>query len=107
MRDASAGGPELKLYDAMLSPDRQLIKAGYFVAEGSLVVQHVLAMPTTYSCASILSTEAQLRKLLPEMVKADKAYAAITAEGDAATTSGAAAGDVCGGRGRDLRAGEI
>ena len=93
LRDASAGGPELKLYDAMLSPDRQLVKAGYFVAEGSLVVQHVLAMPTTYSCASILSTEAQLRKLLPEMVKADKAYAAIAAEGDAATTSGAAAGE--------------
>ena len=39
LRSPSAGGPELKLYDAMASPDRQLIKAGYFVAEGSVIAQ--------------------------------------------------------------------
>mgnify|MGYP004102200103 CR=1 FL=1 len=43
-RSAGAGGPELKLYDAMTSPDRQLIKAGYFVAEGALVVQQLLRL---------------------------------------------------------------
>ena len=41
LADAGSGAPELKLYDAMLSPDRQLIKAGYFVAEGSLVMPRV------------------------------------------------------------------
>ena len=40
----------------MLSPDRQLVKAGYFVAEGSLVVQQVLSMTDTYRCASMLSS---------------------------------------------------
>ena len=54
----SCGGPELKLYDAMTSPDRQLLKAGYFVAEGALVVQQLLRMPE-YRMVSMLSTEAQ------------------------------------------------
>ena len=91
LRDAGAGGAELKLYDAMLSPDRQLIRANYFVAEGSLVVQQVLSLPSVYRCASILSTEAQLRKLLPDMERADAEY---TAAADApSATADAADGD--------------
>ena len=58
LRNANDGGPELKLYDAMTSPDRQLLKAGYFVAEGALVVQQLLRMPE-YRMVSMLSTEAQ------------------------------------------------
>ena len=90
-RSAGAGGPELKLYDAMLSPDRQLIKANFFVAEGSLIVQQVLALSDTYRCASILSTESQLRKLMPDVAKADAAYAA--AEEAAQATSAADSND--------------
>ena len=39
----------------------------------------VLSLSTTYTCASILSTEAQLRKLLPDMRQADTAYTAAAA----------------------------
>ena len=76
LKPAGGGGPELKLYDAMKSPDRQLIKAGYFVAEGSLVIQQILKLCPTYRIASILSTEAQLRKLAPELAEADAAFTA-------------------------------
>ena len=96
LRDASAGGPELKLYDAMLSPDRQLVKAGYFVAEGSLVIQQVLTMPTIYKCASILSTEAQLRKLVPEIRQADAAYTAAAAEASSSAADVTDGGDASG-----------
>ena len=84
LRNANDGGPELKLYDAMTSPDRQLIKAGYFVAEGSLVVQQLLRLPE-YRLVSILSTEAQLRKLAPDLRGAEAAYR------DAAAASGGGA----------------
>ena len=86
LRNANDGGDELKLYDAMTSPDRQLIKAGYFVAEGALVVQQLLRLPE-YRLASILSTEAQLRKLAPDLRGAEAAYcqaAAASGEGAAA-----------------------
>ena len=76
LRSPSGGAPELKLYNAMLSPDRQLIKASYFVAEGSMVIQQLLRMGSSYRLASILSTEAQLRKMLPELVEANASYAA-------------------------------
>ena len=79
LRDAKVGGPELKLYDAMSSPDRQLIKAGYFVAEGSLIIQQILQLCPRYRLASILATEAQLHKLMPDLIAADQAYAAADA----------------------------
>ena len=81
LKQASVGGPELKLYDAMLSPDRQLIKAGYFVAEGSLVIQQILSLGPSYRLASILSTESQLQKLVGDFVQADAAYSAEDAAG--------------------------
>ena len=75
LRDAKAGAaPELKLYDAMASPDRQLVKAGYFVAEGSLIIQQILQLGTTYQIASLLGTETQLQTLVPNLVEADAAY---------------------------------
>ena len=83
LRDAKAGAaPELKLYDAMASPDRQLVKAGYFVAEGSLIIQQILQLGTTYQIASLLGTETQLQTLVPNLVEADAAYS------EAARTSG-------------------
>ena len=84
LRNANDGGAELKLYDAMTSPDRQLIKAGYFVAEGALVVQQLLRLPE-YRLVSMLSTEAQLRKLTPDLRGAEAAYRqAAVAGGDGA-----------------------
>lgn len=84
LRNANDGGAELKLYDAMTSPDRQLIKAGYFVAEGALVVQQLLRLPE-YRLVSMLSTEAQLRKLAPDLRGAEAAYRqAAVAGGDGA-----------------------
>jgi tRNA G18 (ribose-2'-O)-methylase SpoU len=91
LRNANDGGDELKLYDAMTSPDRQLIKAGYFVAEGALVVQQLLRLPE-YRLASILSTEAQLRKLAPDLRGAEAAYCQAAA---AASGEGAAAEPPC------------
>ena len=80
LRNANDGGAELKLYDAMTSPDRQLIKAGYFVAEGALVVQQLLRLPE-YRLVSMLSTEAQLRKLAPDLRGAEAAHRATEAGG--------------------------
>ena len=74
LRAAATGGPELKLFDAMASPDRQLLKAGYFVCEGSLVVQQILNLGLTYKLVSMLGTEAQLQRLAPELKEADRAY---------------------------------
>ena len=39
-------------------------------------MQQALSLGAVYSCASILSTEAQVRKLLPDLRAADAAYAA-------------------------------
>ena len=91
LRDASVGGPELKLYDAMLSPDRQLIKANYFVAEGSLVVQQILSMAHTYRLASILATEAQVRKLMPD-IKSYDAHQPAAVEAASSEAPGEATG---------------
>lgn len=82
LKSASVGGPELKLYDAMLSPDRQLIKAGYFVAEGSLVIQQILSLGSSYRLASILSTESQLHKLAKDFAEAEAFYTAEAASGN-------------------------
>ena len=75
LRDANVDAPELRLYNAMLSPDRQLVKAGYFVAEGSLVVQQILRLGSEFQLASILGTETQLRKLGVDLLAADRVYA--------------------------------
>ncbi len=92
LRNAKAGtAPELKLYDAMASPDRQLVKAGYFVAEGSLVIQQILKLGTTYQLASLLGTEAQLQTLAPNLAEADAAYsqaAKVTCGGDSSGHAG-------------------
>ena len=106
LADAGGGAPELKLYDAMLSPDRQLIKAGYFVAEGSLVVQQVLQMASRgsssgasgttapdnagYRLVSMLSTEAQLRKLAPDLRAANARYSREENERNEERAAGAA-----------------
>lgn len=74
LRDARSGAPELKLYDAMASPDRQLVRAGYYVAEGSLIIQQILALAPSHTIASVLGTEAQLRTLGPNLAEADAAY---------------------------------
>ena len=99
LRSANDGGPELKLYDAMASPDRQLIKAGYFVAEGALVVQQLLRMPELYPLVSVLSTEAQLRKLAPDIREAEVRHraraAAAAAAADAANGEAAALEPPC------------
>ncbi|KAL1526497.1 hypothetical protein AB1Y20_015207 [Prymnesium parvum] len=70
LHQAVGGGADLKLYDAMQNPDRLLAKHGYFVAEGCLVVQQVLSLPS-YFPASILSTEPTLRKLMPDLCASD------------------------------------
>lgn len=90
LQPASGGGPELKLYDAMTSPDRQLLKLGFFVAEGSLVVQQLLTLSSTYRLSSILATEAQLGKLVDDISAADAAYTRL---GESASVDDAAASD--------------
>ena len=93
LASASSEAPELRLYDAMLSPDRQLLKAKYFVAEGSLIIQQLLKMGTTYRLASILSTEAQLRKLMPDLAEADASYELTAASTHMTPSAGAEGGE--------------
>ena len=83
LQAATAGGAELKLFNAMASPDRQLLKAGYFVCEGSLVVQQILKLGPSYKLVSMLGTEAQLQRLAPELKEADAAYSAHAGSADA------------------------
>lgn len=84
LRHTSSGGDELKLYDAMASPDRQLLKLGYFVAEGSIIVEQLLELRAAYRLASLLSTENQLLRLAPVFVAADQATRTGRAAGRAA-----------------------
>ena len=72
---------ELKL-TMPCSPDWQLIKAGYFVAEGSLVIQQILSLGSSYRLASILSTESQLHKLAKDFAEAEAFYTAEAASGN-------------------------
>jgi hypothetical protein len=74
LRRVTDGGSELELYDAMRSPDRSLLAHGFFAAEGSLVLEQLLAPPSdgqAWQVESILATEQMLARLAPVLLKAD------------------------------------
>lgn len=79
LRTATDGGPELRLYDATQNPDKLMMKYGYFVAEGFLIVQQLLQLPG-FRVASILSSEPTLRKLVPDIVREDGRLRALPAD---------------------------
>jgi len=87
LRSAKEGGSELELYDAMRSPDRALLKSGFFVAEGSLVIEQLLALREggggpAFRLVSVLGTEAMLARLAPVFDKADEAMRSLPAGGE-------------------------
>lgn len=75
LRSVTDGGSDLQLYDAMRSPDRSLLSKGFFAAEGSLVIEQLLALPPAegWSVVSILGTEQILSRLAPVLLKTDLA----------------------------------
>ncbi|EOD30870.1 hypothetical protein EMIHUDRAFT_468265 [Emiliania huxleyi CCMP1516] len=80
LRRPAEGGSELALYDALRSPDRALLRGGHFVAEGSLVVEQLLALrredgTPRFRLVSLLGTEQMLGRLAPAIQRADEDYA--------------------------------